>query len=352
MTTELITERQTIEPILISVTEDTITTTLATFASLRIDGVEDKIGLAAVVDARKQCQRARITIEKERVSVKAEYLEAGRKIDLAAKKLTAMLAPEENRLLKMEETIEAERKKISDAVLDARLLKRTDLLEALGIDTSGHSIRTMDEKTFSVFVEGETEALRLRREAAEKARLEKIESDRIQAEKDESDRLERERREKELADAAEANRLERDRLAAEKKILDDQRAAQQAEADRIEAEKRRLEQEEFNRLEAMRREEEEEARHKEVSEQLKQDADAAVERLAREAEEKRLADEAVANRAAALLPDREKILGYASQIELIETPTLSTDSFVARELIIEAVRAAVRKIRKFANELS
>ena len=48
-------------------------------------------------------------------------------------------------------------------------------------------------------------------------------------------------------------------------------------------------------------------------------------RAAKEAEEKRIADEAEAQRQAALAPDKEKLLGLAIQLRATEVPTLSTE---------------------------
>jgi len=70
------------------------------YTALTIDGcVEGPVaGYAVVTQARNVLRKERTQIEARRVELKATVLDVGRKIDKAAKELTAVVAPKEQEL--------------------------------------------------------------------------------------------------------------------------------------------------------------------------------------------------------------------------------------------------------------
>lgn len=234
------------------------------YASLRINGIEDKAGYLAVREARLNVKNHRISVEKKRKELTAGALELQRKINAAAKEVMAALEPLENYLMNQEDDYEVEKTRIKrekELAEELRVHKRVERLLNFGFVFNGilykaqwddesatitlTNIKSLPDKQFDSFVDDSKfyhEAHLLRLEQAEKERAEKAareEAERKAAaeqaaieRKAELDRITAMRKEQEL---------ESERLAEIARKQDEGYAALKAEAERIEALKLREE---------------------------------------------------------------------------------------------------------------
>lgn len=250
MTTELTIDKPKAEPevtIRYSVTEETVKPLAEKYLKLTINGIEDKAGHEIVKAAQIECRDARNIVENERVAAKAEYLEAGRKVDSRAKTIQALIKPVEDHLL-------GELKRIKDAELaivtkqlDDQQKIREQLIDDIGgipaiisASMQANFVRVAEEAQFVDWLAN----LKRSNEMAAKAEkdrlaaeaLQKAENERLAAEKAAADKKEAEERESQRI----ANKKLADELAEQKKKLDDQEAAQKAAQDKIDAENKRL----------------------------------------------------------------------------------------------------------------
>ncbi len=262
------------------------------YMPLAIRDVNDAKGFKAVHSARMVVKNHRVEVEKVRKELKAEALAYGRRVDGEAKRIVAMLKPIEDHLAQEEATHEAEKERIRNAD-------------------------------------------RLKAEAEAKAKAD-AEAARIEAEK-EADAA----RIKKAQDAEDARlRAEADKLAEQKRIIDEQRRE-------IEAEKKRLADIEAARL----REIELEKAKKEAAERARIETEQRIAHEAEAAKSKAEAEEAARNRAEALRPDCEKILSVAGAVLAIEIPELSDAAGTAATQISSVLVDAESKIHSIANNL-
>lgn len=323
-----------------SVTEETVRPMADKYMSLRINGIDDAQGIAKVQDARSDARRARTTVEAEREVAKKYYLEGGRKVDAAAKRIQELIAPIEKHLVSELDKVEAENQRIQNERLSKRLAGRMEILEGVGgipdvvsVQYNADLVRVMTDERFVECV-AEMRTLNDRLMAEAKAKHEESERQRIEAaklaeERTELDRLrkaeqERQRIEQDRLDAEraaqrkieEAELAEQRRLAAaEQKILDEQRAEQKKEADRLQAERKRIADEE-------------------ASKARKIEAD--------RVEAERLAQiEADKKRSELAKPLRERVLAYRDALLAVEVPNLEITMVEANHQINE-LRKVIR----------
>jgi hypothetical protein len=259
-------------------------------------------GYQEVKEALKEVSGYRIAVEKERVSLKAEALEYGRKVDSEAKRITGLI-------LEVEEPLKAEKKKVDD------------------------------EKD---------------RVAREKAEAERAEFERLKAE---------EQARKAAAEQAERDRIRKEqeaenaRLAAEREALAKERAAQEAAA-RIEREKFEAERREHeNKLAAERevlRKEQEAATRERIAREAKEKAEReARERVEREkAQAEAAALKAVEEKkiAAERAPDKQKLAEFADTLADIQKPNLESEwAQWQLERAVTELGHVVDNLRKAAN---
>lgn len=184
----------------------------AKYGSLKIDGLDDRVGFAAVHAARMIVKDARVNVEKTREQLKAGVLERGRKIDAEAKRLTALLTPLESYLQDQEEAVVKEKERLKQeaaAALAAKIKKRFDDLLQWGY--SGDQLAfvpSMTDEAFESLLARATVAKAERdRQAAEAKRLQDERDAEIAAEK------------KRLADIAKEQEAEAARLRTERDVL-------------------------------------------------------------------------------------------------------------------------------------
>jgi len=277
--------------VLFQPTDAAIAVLEAEYMPLRIDGIDDTAGYRQVHAARMNVKAKRVEIEKTRKKLKADTLAYGRKVDREAKRLTAMLEPIETHLLKEEKAVDDEKERIRNAI-------------------------------------------RLKREAEERAKAEAEEAAR------------KARREAEEAEL----RAERERLDVERRAVEAERAAIHAEKLRlIELDNQRIRDEQMEKAKAVAAKK---ARiETETRIARKAAAKLAEEKAHEERERIRATEEAAARaREEALRPDREKIRAVAAAVNDIVLPELSNARKEAAARIHRVLVGAAKEIERIADE--
>jgi len=264
-----------------SVSDAAIATMAEQYLPLTIADVNDTAGFKQVHEARMVVKSKRVEVEKVRKMLKADALEWGRKVDSEAKRLTGLLEPIESHLESEEKRIQDEKERIKNAA-------------------------------------------RLKAEAEARAKAE-AEAARLKAEQEaEAERL----------------RIEREKLEAERRAMEEEKR-------QVEAEQQRLAKIEADRQRAI----ELEKAKAEAAERARRETE---ERLAREAEEakaKAEREEAAKRRAEELRPDREKLMGVAAEIRRIriQFPSVSTGASGAAEKIRNVLLQAADAVERIAS---
>lgn len=372
------------------------------YAGLTICGVDDKAGLLAVDEARKEVKRLKIQVENRRKELKADALEYGRKVDAAAKTLSEPLEALEASLAGKQKLVTEEIAKIEQQKADELFASRRDRLAAYGSEVSERILRIMREDEFNTALCAAQAAHedKQRREAEEAKLSERSRQlvavnwvgsmDFVKVMSDYTFQLflakatlanlnEKQRQ----ADQSDRQRLEREQLEADRKKLETEkeelRQAQQAQADK-DAESRSAVDKENDRLAAEAQEKLNgrlrqvvlchadptgfdlanmaEAEFVELIERLSQEDAARIQREAdedaRRREQQRVDDEAAAEkerqRIAALLPDKEKLIGFARQLGAMEVPEVGMEARLVRSLIVSNLKKLSESIEQVVNE--
>lgn len=303
------------------------------YMTLKIDGLDDKKGFAAVHDARMIVKNNRVAVEKKRKELKEDALNYGRLVDSEARRLTAMLESIESHLEAEESAVTDAKEKIKHEAEEARqraLQARMDALAEYQVYRPVALVSAMAPEEFAGLLSKSKTAF------DERQRLE-VEADAKRKEQEEALAAERARLEK----IKRQQKAKSDRLAAEQKKLDDERLARERAA---ELEKAKAEAAEKARVEVERKHAEElariqhEAEEKAARERAEAEAKAAREKAAAEAAE------AARLKAEAERPQREKIESVARQVELIPIPKGQGESAV--RMILKDAAERVRKIAR------
>lgn len=408
MTTEIAERPKAKTGILISVTEESIEQMATRFASLKINGINDKEGYLAVDTARKECVKVRGVIKREHAELKEESLRIGQALDAAKRTLTAKIESVEDRLVSEMKSVEDEKERLrkveEDKVYAFRMEQLAPYSKPQSVTPSREIIMAMKpdqfEATLSQIKNDHDQWLAVEaKAAAEEAERKRVAEEQAAENRRfaEELRLKQEAFEKQQADAkaiedAYQNRVHQLTLytdtwdvnhirtcddldferylisvaemyqnrKAKQKEEDDHAAAELAEQRReLEAQRREQEareqaiRDEEDRLVKIEAERQEAIRLEQVQKEAAEKARVETEeRLAREAkarEAQRLAEEEAAKRAAALLPVRQKLDVFANDLLNIATPELEKDVEAALYAIINR---AVADVRKLAKELS
>ena len=304
----------------------------AEYMPLKISGLDDKFGFAAVHEARMAVKNTRINIEKKRVELKADALAYGRAVDAEAKRLTGMIEPIETHLQIQEDAVVKEKERIkreeedrkraeeeaAERVRQAAIQRRIDALVRVECMRNPHDVAYMTDEEFQAVLLQETEKFEERKRVAA-----------IEAEK---------RKAEEAALAA-----ERARFAEVQRQQDEEAARLRAEAARIaELESARLQAIEIEKAKKEAAEKariETEQRIAREQEQLKRDADL---KAAREKANAEAAEEARL-KAESERPWRDRLVAVASEVEAIIVPTCPV-----RDDVVDVLTRAADRIRAFS----
>jgi hypothetical protein len=279
-----------------SVTDQALEQYRKEFLPLTINGLDDSEGYEKVKDARLFIRGERVNVEKKRVELKAESLEFGRAVDAEAKRITTAI-------LEVEDHLTAEQKKIDDEKARIKFEKeqreklpvRLEKLKELGVLTSDELTENFSKDLL----------------ALDDVQFEEL-FNRLHAAKLERQRIAQEKKDEE-------QRLAQEKIDADKKAIEDKRIADELE----EKHKAELEQAKIEAEERGKREAKEEAERKEAQ---------------RIADEKAAKDEQA--RIEAERPDTEKLVVFASTLTAIPFP----------EVTGKKAQAKVAKVRKLIEE--
>lgn len=290
-------------PVDYGIADSTIADLQARYAGLTIQTTADyeKVRLA-IADVRG----IRTGVEKDRKEIQADAKDFIGRVNAEAKRVTALLVSIETPLVAEKSRVDDERAAAKAAKeAEARAKVEAEIAEAKRIEDERIAAEQAAREAALAEQRAKLDAERAEMEAAQKALDERrrefeaakqVELDRIASEREaeqakvEAERLERERIE---AERQAAIRAEQDRIAEQQRLEREQLVAERAEIERLERE----------RLEAIER------------------AEARV----REAEERRLAKEAEAKRAAEMAPDREKAAEFVMTLDAIVYPKMSSE---------------------------
>jgi len=213
------------------------------YMPLSVDGLDDKVGLAKVHEARMDIKRRRVDVEKVRKELKEDSLQFGRAVDAEAKRIVALLEPIETHLQNEEDKI-ANIKAAIEAEKQAQEAARLKAIEDERLAKIAAEHKAEEDRLAAIRAEQEAEAARLRKiadEQAEKERAFRAEQARIEEEKREIERAKQraadEKRHAAEMEQARKEAAEQARIEAEAKAERDRLAAIRAEDDRKEAER-------------------------------------------------------------------------------------------------------------------
>jgi hypothetical protein len=285
---------------------DVIHALAAEYMPLKIDGLLDKDGQAAVKKARLDVKKHRVAVEHKRKALKADALEYGRKVDSAARVLTTELLKIENHLIAEEAVVANEIKRIAQEEEDRKqVMLQGQLRQLMAVECIANpaAIEAMDDEQFDQFLVTATKSYEEKKARQEAERAEQ---------KRKAEQAEQERK------------AEEERLAAERKRLKAERAKLEAEKAEIEAENKRIENErrkaEQKATEEKRREEEAEA-EKERQKQIER-----------------------------MQPDLEKLGRIADLLDAMRVPKVTSASAQPkREQVVTVLRCAAAQIREITN---
>lgn len=304
------------------------------YECLTITGIDDKAGYEAVHSARMNIKGLRVKVQHEEAAQKKrakDYIAIFlNKVDKGAKEVYEGLAPIEDYLKTEEETYTAakdEAKEEAARLKKANLQDRIDRLAAYDyVHPDVFDLEKMDAVLFyeilkKASIDFEHEQVRLEEEA------------KAQAEKDEADRIEKDRIAAELAEQkADNERIKAEQEAAQA-IIDAERAELQAEKDRIAAEKLAVERaDEIRKAEA------------EAAEKAIKDERDKIERE-KQAEETRLkAEQEEAERQESIRPDKAKLEAFADTIRGMVITTKEDFKSKKAQVIVTATNTRLNEL--------
>jgi len=313
------------------------------YMGLTVSGPDDEAGFKSVHKARKVVKTHRVSVEKRRKELKADALAWGRKVDGEANRIKDLLEPIESHLTAQEKIVTDEKKRQEEEaarLFEEKIMGRMNALAGFDAPLPYQKVAIMSDEEFEATLtvtEGQWKA-----EQSRIANEKRIEAERKAAEdaarKAEDERLEKIRAEQEKQMAA--IKAEQERYAAVMKVENDRMQAERdaiaAENAKLKAEKDRIEREELKKKMA-----------KEALEIAQREAKEAFEREKKEAEERLLDEKAEAERAAALLPDKEKAVAW---VELMRDSIPKRPS-VKDGNIASMIVNSLHKIKEILDEL-
>lgn len=119
---------------------------------LTINGVDDKEGYAVVHEHRMRLKNYRVGIEKTRKALKDGAVQWGRVVDGEAKRLTALIEPDEARLQNMELAVDEERerqKREAARIRRERAWQRVQDLQKVGVAATTLEVEELTDNEFA-----------------------------------------------------------------------------------------------------------------------------------------------------------------------------------------------------------
>ena len=288
--------------------------------------------------ARLSLREVRVASEKTRKAFKADALKACNIIDKVAGVITTMADIEEARLLEQEQfaaRAEAERK------ASLKIMREAEL-RAVGVDPTFYQW-DIPAQQFASLISGIKAEQKAKIEAAELAKAESAKAELARIEEERKVRAENERLRLEARQREAAAELERKKVAAERKALEEKAAKDKADLE-AKARKSRIEAEDKARKE---REAAEAVLRKEREERAAIEAKLAAERKAAADKAKAESD---AKRKAERAPDKDKLRAFYKALQGLPFPEMATaegkDAVVAIKVRIDGVLSLITLMAK------
>jgi hypothetical protein len=339
-----------------NVTDAAIAILNAEYMALKVKDVNDKKGYEVVKTARIDIKRRRVEVEKTRVTLKAESLEYGRRVDGEAKRITALLTPIEDYLSDQESRVTDELARIK-AEAEAKVLIILQSRENRLLDLGCRFDRITESYSYGALVA----PVALIKVAPDEAWDKIVSAIQDAVDTDDAKRLaeqalilkvqqEQETERQRLAEEGRKIKAEQDRIAAEQAKERD-RLAQEAKA--IQEAKDAIAREKKAAEDALLKAEQDKLKAKEVSDALAagiEEGKRKAEQAVKDADEARIAKELKAKEAAerkmARAPDKVKILLIADILDTIQTPDVKTEDGKAVALaVMMSIAELVKDIR-------
>jgi len=291
------------------------------FSSLSIVDVNDKDGFKAVRDARLECKRVRVSVEKDGKALRENAVKFQKAVIKREDDLIAIIAPVERKLEAMEEKYNAWQEEIriqKEREEQARISERVNKLAKFNYGIDLYDLTIMPDDKFNelltqVEVDYNTEQERIAKDKAEA----------------ESARLAEEQRQAELRAIHEENmRKEREEIARQKAEFEQREATLKALREKEIAEQRERENQikaEREKLEAEKAELRRQQELKETEERARKEEAERIEREAKEKAERERLAELERHRQEALKPDKDKLLRLAQELSIFPMPEVSSD---------------------------
>lgn len=284
---------------------------LATYKEITVTDEHDTATMQLAREKRLLLKKARTTVENKRKDLKADIVKQGKAIDSVARYVKEEIEPAEQYLELQEKFAEI---KQAERVAQIKA-KRIEQLMQYTNDVSVYNFETMTDEQFASLLAQhkaatEAEAKRVADEA--KAREEEAAAE---AKRIEDQRIENERLKAEAEANAKAAQAEREAAAAEQ-AKKDAEAAKVLEAERAKAQ----------------------------AEREKREAIEAEQRAKVEVETKAKAEAEEAERKALLSPDKDKILSFAAGLEVLRTQRLPAVKTKQAQDLINQIDTALKQL--------
>lgn len=297
-----------------------------TAKSIVITSVEQKAEMKMAREGRLFLKEKRVAVEHTRKSLKENALREGQTIDAIAKILTNLILPIEEDLEhkeKFAELLEAKRKSELKAAREMELEPVAEYIP-MGLDLSN-----MPEADYQKLLCGAKLQLQAQIDFDAKVEAERIAKEKAEAEEREKQRLENIRLKAEAEIKEKELKIERERAETERILLETKMRKEQELA-----EKKLNEQRESARLEAERA-----AREKAI---LEAEINARIEAEAESKKQQELAEKKAKN-----APDKTKLNEFAKSLDEIILPEMKTAD---AQDIIRAVKDSLLKISIFIRQ--
>ena len=344
---------QAAKVIVLSVTDDTIDAMEKRMLSVRVNGITDKEGRELAHKCKMECVKARSAITAAHKDQKSVALQVCQELDAEKRRLTSRVEEIEGHLVDQLEAVAREEARIQQEKDDAIYADRVAKLAEHDAVIPEAVLRAMSPATFAESLAQSISAASVReeREAAEAAaELERkrladaeAERNRIEAQRLAAEREEFRKQQAELAkETARLKAIEDEKLAKERQALEAQRQEQARKEAELKAEQDRLAKIEAERLQAIEQERVAAA----AAERARIETEERLERERKTAEANRLAEEAAKKRAEELQPAKAKLAALSHAILTLPTPTISQEIDGKVLAVMNNAAEAIRLIAK------
>jgi hypothetical protein len=221
---------QKLEVLKFNVTDAKISELSEQFMSLIIKGIDDKEGFKAVYSARQTVKALRVEVEKTRKALVEDAVKYQRDVNGEAKRISEQLTPIEQHLQGEEDKIESEKLRIKKEAEDReikRVQARIDALSKYGFAVDYNEVKLATDAEFEAKLSDAKiayEAEQLRQQNIKQEQ--EIEAERLAKERKELEELRAQQREAQSIIDAENDRIREEQAEAQRKIDEEKRQLQ------------------------------------------------------------------------------------------------------------------------------